>query len=666
MIACSQPRRVACVSVASRVAAECGCALGQLVGFSIRFEERVSSSTRLCYITDGMLLRQALSSPLLLQYAVVIVDEAHERSINTDVLCLLLRRIQRERRSTARPPLKLIVMSATLDADVFLRYFAPCPPCLLVEGRRWEVEVLYAAEPQEDYVDAAVTTVLQIHLYEGEGDVLVFLPGQEDIEAAAVMLEEKRQLLQSNPASSPVQPPPAFSFLVLPLYAALAHEQQLQVFASCSPLRKVVLATNIAETSLTIPGIAFVVDTGVAKHRHFDPATQLDVLRTADISKAEAWQRSGRAGRERAGKAFRLYTEAAFAAFAASPSPALVNGNLASTVLQLKAAGVEDVLAVDWLSAPRKDVLRAALEHLLALGALETDGRLSSDGRGMVALPLDVDLAHALLLSARPEWGCAEEMATVVAMLTVGNVFAGGAGGSTGGARGGGGGEGGRRLWSGDDGDHLILLRVWREWLKHGVEDEGWCREMRLQRRVLLRVQQVRIQLLDTMQRLGLQAAACSDDRQTRKCIAFAFSLRIARRETVSSAPPSASDSYVTLFDHQRVWLHPSSALAGRGCQYVCYHELLMTRRKYMRQCCRVEEEWVREMRERETAAAAGERGRELMTERVMQRLALAGAGERKEAASESKRQREESSAAAAASVRKKPKLMLSQAARPW
>ena len=597
IIACTQPRRVAAVSLAARVALEVAPAPSappapSIVAHSIRFDDASTAHTRIKYITDGMLLREALLSPLLPAYSVVILDEAHERSVNTDVLCYLLSTIQ------ARRSLKVVVMSATLDTDVFARYFRA--PVLRVEGRQYPVDVLYAAEAQDDYVDAAVTTALQVHLHEADGDVLVFLPGQEDIESAIALLEEKLPLLPS------ACPP----YLPLPLYAALSHEQQMAVFRPCAQ-RKVIVATNIAETSLTIPGVRYVVDSGLAKVKTAHPSLPLALLAVQEISQAEAWQRSGRAGRERAGKAYRLYTEATYERFRREREPEMRNAELSGLVLQLKGLGVHDILKVRWLTEPSRDSLRWALERLLGLGALEVDGGLSADGKAMVSLPVDVGCARALLMSAKDEWACAEEMLTIVSMLTVGSVFTHTS------ERGAQGTAAVRRLWSSDEGDHMVLLRVWRDWLKHKTS-AGWCDEWRVQRRSLVKVEQVRLQMAAMLGRLHLPVLSASDE-VVRRCLAFAFHLRIARREPAAAA--TASPAYVTLFDAQRVWIHPASTLRGRGCEYVLYHELVLTKRPYMRDCLRVEADWVKAMQDADAAADVSN-ARQAVSDAVMNRLA--------------------------------------------
>jgi ATP-dependent RNA helicase DHX8/PRP22 len=297
MIGCTQPRRVAAMSVAKRVAEEVGCKLGNEVGYTIRFEDNTSPDTRIKYMTDGILQREILLDPMLNKYSCIMLDEAHERTIATDVLFGLLKKTLKR-----RPDMKLIVTSATLDADKFSEYFYKCP-IFSIPGRTFPVEVMYSREPESDYLDAALVTVMQIHLTEPAGDILLFLTGKEEIDSSCEVLSERMKALGPNVPE----------LMILPIYGALPSEVASRIFEpSPSGTRKVVIATNIAETSLTIDGIYYVVDPGFVKQSSYDGKLGMDRLQITPISQAQARQRSGRAGRTGPGKCFRLYTEAAF------------------------------------------------------------------------------------------------------------------------------------------------------------------------------------------------------------------------------------------------------------------------------------------------------------------------------------------------------------------
>jgi pre-mRNA-splicing factor ATP-dependent RNA helicase DHX15/PRP43 len=298
MVACTQPRRVAAMSVAQRVADEMDVTLGEEVGYLIRFEDCTSEKTQLKYMTDGMLLREAMNDPLLENYSCVILDEAHERTLATDILFGLIKEVAKQ-----RTDLKLVVMSATLEYQKFQEYFLEAP-LLKVPGRTFPVEIYYTPEPERDYLEAAVRTCLQIHLCEPEGDILLFLTGEQEIEQTCQQLaaEVEQARLQNDEVGH---------IACLPLYSSLPPQKQRAVFEAVKG-RKCVVSTNIAETSLTIDGIVYVVDPGFSKQKVYNPRIRVESLLVSPISKASSSQRSGRAGRTKPVKCFRLYTEKAF------------------------------------------------------------------------------------------------------------------------------------------------------------------------------------------------------------------------------------------------------------------------------------------------------------------------------------------------------------------
>ncbi|CAN6347002.1 unnamed protein product [Urochloa humidicola] len=381
-IACTQPRRVAAMSVAARVAQEMGVKLGHEVGYSIRFEDCTSEKTVVKYMTDGMLLREFLGEPDLSSYGVVIVDEAHERSISTDILLGLVKDVAR-----FRPDLKLLISSATLNADKFSDFF-DMAPVFKIPGRRFKVDIHYTVAPEADYVDAAVATVLQLHVTQPPGDILLFLTGQEEIETVEEILRRRTRGLSTKIAE----------LVICPIYANLPTELQAKIFEPAPPgARKVVLATNIAETSLTIDGISYVVDPGFCKVKSYSPRTETESLLVQPISKASADQRAGRSGRTGPGKCFRLFTEHSYNKDMEDETvPEIQRSNLASVVLSLKALGINDLVSFDFMDPPASEGLLRALEDLFALGALSSRVELTKTGRRMAELPLDPMLAKAI------------------------------------------------------------------------------------------------------------------------------------------------------------------------------------------------------------------------------------------------------------------------------
>jgi pre-mRNA-splicing factor ATP-dependent RNA helicase DHX15/PRP43 len=413
-VACTQPRRVAAMSVAARVSEEMDVVLGAEVGYSIRFEDCTSSKTSLKYMTDGMLLREAMSDPLLESYGCILLDEAHERTLATDILMGLLKEVCRQRRD-----LKIVIMSATLDAGKFQSYFDNAP-LMSVPGRTFPVEIFYTPEPERDYLEAAIRTVIQIHMCEEvEGDILLFLTGQEEIEEACKRI--KREIDNLGPEIGELK--------CIPLYSSLPPNLQQRIFDAAPPRRpngaigrKVVVSTNIAETSLTIDGIVFVIDPGFSKQKVYNPRIRVESLLVSAISKASAQQRAGRAGRTRPGKCFRLYTEKAYKQeMQENTYPEILRSNLGSVVLQLKKLGIDDLVHFDFMDPPAPETLMRALELLNYLAALDDDGELTELGSMMAEFPLDPQLAKMLIASC--DYECSNEMLSVTAMLSVPQCF---------------------------------------------------------------------------------------------------------------------------------------------------------------------------------------------------------------------------------------------------
>lgn len=565
-IGCTQPRRVAAVSVAKRVAEEVGCRVGQEVGYTIRFEDCTSPDTRIKYMTDGMLQRECLVDPDLKAYSVLMLDEAHERTIATDVLFGLLKKaLQR------RPDLKLIVTSATLDAEKFSSYFFGCP-IFTIPGRTYPVEILYTKEPEPDYLDASLITVMQIHLSEPPGDILVFLTGQEEIDTSCEILYERMRALG----------PSVPELIIMPVYSALPSEMQSRIFEPAPPgARKVVLATNIAETSITIDGIYYVVDPGFVKQNAYDARLGIDSLVVTPISQAQARQRAGRAGRTGPGKCYRLYTEAAFRnEMLPNPIPDIQRQNLASTILALKAMGINDLLHFDFMDPPPAQTMLTALESLYALSALDDEGLLTRLGRKMADFPMDPPMAKMLITSV--DMGCSEEMLSIVAMLSIPNVFyrpkdkqaqA----------------DAKRAKFFQPEGDHLTLLTVYNAWVSSRFS-MPWCMDNFIQGRALRRAQDVRKQLVGIMDRYHHDILSCgSNYSRVRRAICSGYFRNAARRDP--------QEGYRTLAEGGgNVYLHPSSSLFHCPPEYVVYHEVVMTSKEYMREVTAIEPKWLVEV----------------------------------------------------------------------
>jgi ATP-dependent RNA helicase DHX8/PRP22 len=565
MVGCTQPRRVAAMSVAKRVAEEFGCQLGQEVGYCIRFEDCTSPETVIKYMTDGMLMREYLADNDLLKYSVLMLDEAHERTIATDVLFGLLKELL-----VRRADLKLIVTSATLDAEKFSRYFLECP-IFTIPGRTFPVEVLYTKEPETDYLDAALITVMQIHLSEPAGDILVFLTGQEEIDTAAEILYQRiKSLGELVP-----------ELMILPVYGALPAEMQSRIFEPPpAGARKCVIATNIAEASLTIDGIYYVVDPGFCKQKAYNPKVGMDSLVVVPCSQASARQRAGRAGRTGPGKCYRLYTEQAYKGEMLSSSiPEIQRTNLGNTVLNLKAMGINDLLSFDFMDAPPIQTMVAAMESLFALGALDDEGLLTRLGRKMAEFPLEPALSKMLLTSVILQ--CSDEVLTIVAMLSVESIFY----------------RPKEKQAQADqrksrffqpEGDHLTLLACYESW-KNNKFSNPWCYENFLQARAMRRSQDVRKQLVSIMDRYKLDIVAAGRNyNKVRKCICAGYFTNAAKKDP--------QEGYRTMVEGQPVYIHPSSALFNKNPEWLIYHELILTTKEYMRNVLAIEPKWLIEL----------------------------------------------------------------------
>ncbi|CAI4216773.1 unnamed protein product [Parascedosporium putredinis] len=502
IIGCTQPRRVAAMSVAKRVAEEMEVPLGSIVGYSIRFEDYTSKETIIKYLTDGILLRESMADSQLDKYSCIIMDEAHERALNTDILLGLFKKILQRRRD-----LKLIVTT-------------------------FPVDIMFHKSAVEDYVDQAVQQVLGIHVSQDSGDILVFMTGQEDIEVTCELVQKRLDALNDPP-------------------------------------------------NLTVDGIKYVVDAGFSKLKVYNPKIGMDTLQITPISQANASQRAGRAGRTGPGKAYHLFTEKSFKEeLYIQTIPEIQRTNLANTVLQLKALGVKDLLDFDFMDPPPQDTMTTSMYDLWALGALDNLGDLTELGRKMSMFPMEPSLSKLLITSL--EYGCSEEMITIVSMLSVPNVFY----------------RPKERQEEADvqrekfwvhESDHLTFLQVYSAWKSNKFSD-GWCTRHFLHSKSLRKAKEVREQLVDIMNAQKMALTSCGTDWDIiRKCICSGYYHQAAKYR--------GSGEYMNLRTNVAVQLHPTSSLyASHPPDYIVYHELILTAKVYVSTVTAVDPHWLADL----------------------------------------------------------------------
>ncbi|KAI3961792.1 hypothetical protein MKW92_052406 [Papaver armeniacum] len=575
IVGCTQPRRVAAMSVAKRVSEEMETELGDKVGYAIRFEDVTGPNTMIKYMTDGVLLRETLKDSDLAKYSVIVMDEAHERSLNTDVLFGILKKVAAQRRD-----FKLIVTSATLDAEKFSNFFGGAP-LFQIKGRTFEVDVMHSKCPCEDYVEGAVKQAISIHISSPPGDILIFMTGQEEIEATCFALQERMdELASSSTTEKRGKRVPKLS--ILPIYSQLPADLQAKIFQKAEDgARKCIVATNIAETSLTVDGIFYVIDSGYSKMKVYNPRMGMDALQVFPVSRAAAQQRAGRAGRTGPGKCYRLYTESAFEnEMLPSPVPEIQRTNLCNVVLLLKSLK-RDLLDFDFMDPPPQDNILNSMYQLWVLGALDNVGNLTDLGWKMVEFPLDPPLAKMLLKGG--ELGCLNEVLTIVSMLSVTNVFfrpKDRAEES----------DAAREKFFVPESDHLTLLNVYQQWKANQYRGD-WCSDHYLHVKILRKAREVRSQLLDILKTLKIPVTTCGLDWDVvRKAICSSYFYNAARLKGIGE--------YVNCRNGMPCYLPQNSALYGLGYtpDYVVYHELILTTKEYMQCATAVEPQWLAEM----------------------------------------------------------------------
>nr|SZF06513.1 probable ATP-dependent RNA helicase DHX35 [Psoroptes ovis] len=571
VIGITQPRRIATISLACRVAEEMNLNLGEQIGYSIRFEDNYDENmTKIKFMTEGILIREMMNDPLLTKYSIIIIDEAHERSVNTDILLSLLKKIIKKRLD-----LKLIISSATLESESICKYFntingKQTDRCtvLCIDGRAYPVEINYLIEPTANYVQESIETVKKIHENYPNGDILVFLTGQEEIEEVVEEIFQYSKDLK-----------------IFPLYASLPTNEQVKIFQILPPhIRKVIVSTNIAEASITIPNISFVVDCGFVKIRHFNTKSATDSLMIVPITKASAEQRSGRAGRHKSGFTFRLYTEKEFKKLSDFTSPEIERISLSSTILQLKALGIDNIVKYDFLTPPPSKNIIAAFDILFALKAINDDGSLTDPlGMQMAEFPLNPTFSKMLLISE--QFGCSEEILTITSMLQVQNIFTY----PTQGQRA----QQARRAkynLSVEEGDLITYLNIYNQFQQQS-QIRSWSDKNYLHYKGLLRAVEIRNRLKHLLKRFKIQLKSSDNIESILKCIVSGFFTNAAKLHE--------DGIYRTIRGDYELYIHPTSVLytVKRLPKFVIFTEVIKhTTKDYMKDITVIKPNWLYEL----------------------------------------------------------------------
>ncbi|MEK7516753.1 MAG: ATP-dependent RNA helicase, partial [Patescibacteria group bacterium] len=559
MIGITLPRRVAVINVSEYVTTLHGTKPGETIGYQIRNDRSVGAATRVKFMTEGILLRELHSDPELRRYEVVIVDEAHERGVNQDLILALLKKLQ-----NLRPTMKIVIMSATIDEERFSQFFGNAP-IVKVPGRVFPVEIRYAAEEPEDVGSAIAQKVEEIVRSREDGDILVFLPDEKSIRSVCDKLDEAR-----------------IAARILPLYGNQSPDEQRAVFMRCNE-RRVIVATNIAETSITIDGVVHVVDSGLIKQLQYVSAS-MSALRVADHSQAGCNQRAGRAGRTQPGICHRLFTEESFQERPPYTEPEIKRMSLDAILLKLRVLGysMDDVLKLEFMDQPGEARWMEAAERLTLLGALDKDGNVTEDGRRMERLPVAPMLGRMLLTAEK--FGCVEQVATVVAGFTARPVFVRPRGEEKED-------EADRKHAPLRDktSDALTLLKVHKAWTarREREEQNAWARDHFLSYRALRDIDSSRAQILGIMANEGVTASRSDDPTLIQKAVAAGL--------LVNLCVHSGRFNY-RWGERSDVFIHPSSSLFGATPRMLVCASVVETTKTFARDCTAIEEAWLAEL----------------------------------------------------------------------
>ena len=577
----TQPRRIGAVSLSRRVAKEMNTNLGDIVGYQIRFNDYSSSNTKIKYVTDGILLRELLNNDHKIKYDVIILDEAHERSLQTDILFSILRdKIQRKENK-----FKLLITSATLNVDKFSSFFMNAP-VYHINGRCFPVETFHIKQEQRDYINACIDTILQIHINQSLGHILCFLTGQEEIERACKLLGDKLDDIDEDELK--------YDCVILPAYGSLSYDKQQQIFAKVPDnCRKIIFATNIAETSLTVSDITYVIDPGLVKQKQFNFDTGIDELIINNISKISAIQRKGRAGRTKNGKCYRLYTKKELNEFDKETVPEILRANLCSTILTLKVMGIDNINNFEYLDKPNEFAFINALNKLYLLGAIDKNGKINKKiGYKMSKFPLDPIYSKILIESM--EYESLDIALNLVSIISANNgnssnIFI----------------KNKNEQFESKYGDIISWLLVFNYFLKNDEQYE-WCKDNFVNYKILKNALKIRDQLKQIVEREFdnnlLLKQSLKPIKSIRKVLAKSLfmqsAIKIDRKQNDNQNNRNlAFKSYGNSDYSDNVYIHPSSISTSMDeLKWIIYLEITYTSKPYMKGICCIKYEWIKKL----------------------------------------------------------------------
>lgn len=569
-IAITQPRRVAAESVARYVASQMGTELGDQVGYRVRLERQVRQTTPVVFMTDGILLRELREDPLLRQYSVIMVDEAHERTANIDLLLAMLKRLLPN-----RPDLRIVVASATMDAGQVADYFGKAR-VIEAPGQMFPVEVIYHSHnlmglltfagenPYKELIQAITARVMEIHQSNRTGDILVFMPGEDEINQVIRAIQEEKPVGLRTVAA----------------HGRMSLEDQGEIFQQYPGVRKVVVATNIAETSITIPGIVFVIDSGLIKEKHFHPEAGMESIDLVPHSRAGCDQRKGRAGRTMPGVCYRMFPEVDFDSRPEYTLPEMLRASLADIVLAIKHMSLP-VEGVDFLDNPEPAAIREALTTLVSLGALQKGSyEITELGLKMAALPLDPIVARMVIQAE--QYGCTQQVATIAAFLYSNRLYNRSRGEEHLADR-------AHAQFQDGTSDVLTYLKIWDAYQQSGANPR-WCRDNFLSAKALYEIARVRWQLMQILREARVELTTTQDLSLVTKAVTSGLLHNLCAQAGLRSY------SAILRRAGREVFIHPGSTLFYQRPSFFVSLSLVETTKLFARVCTTVEKAWLMEL----------------------------------------------------------------------